>query len=160
MTDVSEIIETTEITGLRNYVAHFSKHSGFYAFLRDNGRSFSITENTFSGPRMEQHMCYKNATELVRTNKKLFYCQGLVSVYGVPIDHAWACNERGEVIEPTLIDKGHIIEYFGIPFSRRYLWNSLRKNITYGLLDVFYNKSALPLLKGEVPNFMAELKAA
>lgn len=128
----------------------------WFQWMLDNGQEFTITKNTFEGPRMEQGQCFKNATELALRNPKYIYCEGKVSIYGVAIDHAWVCDQKGNVIDPTLVDKGddRVAHYFGVPFTTSYLRRSIIKNGYYGLLDGFYARETIrPLLEGKVKRY-------
>lgn len=117
-------------------------------FLLAHGRSFAIGPTTFEGPRMEQGRCFMNATHFSQSRDDLVvYVEGFVSVYGVPIHHAWTATPDGIVIDPT-IDNGdkRIGDYFGVAFAPRYVLQASFKNGVYGLLDLHYNRKTIKAL--------------
>ena len=76
--------------------------------------------NDLGAKRCKVGLCYMNAQSMVvsdhhRKNPRLKYVEGLVTVHGVPIDHAWV-EINGKVADPTPINpqKKFIPEYFGI----------------------------------------------
>lgn len=60
--------------------------------------------------------CFMNAQRLALAglhDRRVQYVEGLVTVHGVPIDHAWI-EFNGKVYDPTLKPKGWEPEYFGV----------------------------------------------
>jgi hypothetical protein len=96
-------------------------------FLLAEGQEFTGQKlPTRYKQRMMKH-CYYNAWSLVRGSKSLRYVEGKVLVRGIPfpIDHAWAIDKAGNVIDPTLQDvlgdgtpNSDGYQYFGIVFNR------------------------------------------
>lgn len=105
-------------------------------FLLDHGKSYAVGPDTFAGPRMTPKECYSNATELVLDRPDdLTYVEGKVLCHGIPIDHAWAVDANGVVMDPTLTDPNRITDYFGVPFRADYVRRAMIVNGYYGLLD-------------------------
>lgn len=131
-----------------------------HKFLLANGQSFETTPHTWDGPRMEQGMCFMNATHMALANESYTYCEGLVTVYGVCIDHAWVIDRNNKVIDPTIVKEPNerIGEYFGVAFDKDYLRKSIQKNNVYGLLGWPYaKKTCVPLFEGKTKKFKAKL---
>jgi len=69
--------------------------------------------------------CFRNAKLLTERSKVLTYCEGFVASADLPliIHHAWAVNQKGEVIDPTLrgfhdlnVSGGERGHYMGVLF--------------------------------------------
>lgn len=122
--------------------------SRLHKFLLANGQAFDTTPTTWDGPRMQQGMCFMNATHMVLEHPDLTYCEGLVTVYGISIDHAWVIDKAGKVIDPTLTKAPgeRLGEYWGVPFKTEYLRKSIYKNGVYGLLGWPYAKKTCETL--------------
>jgi hypothetical protein len=118
-------------------------------FLLDHGVEYRHGPGSFTGRRAEPKACFQNATLLMLEQPDLTYVEGKVSVYGLPIDHAWCVDQNGLVIDPTLVgdsDLSRLGGYFGIPFERDYVLKACKTNKVYGLLDGFYARKTLPKL--------------
>lgn len=125
-------------------------------FILKHGKDYDPGPDTFKGPRMEQGMCYMNCMHRVLESDNLTYVEGYVTVYGIPIQHAWLVDTEGNLIDPTLANdaQSRVGEYFGVPFSQKYVLVSAKKNGYYGLLDPFYNRKTLyPLIEGKTKNW-------
>jgi hypothetical protein len=122
------------------------------AFMLKHGVEYRFGPGSFTGPRAEQGACFKNATLLMLRERHLTYAEGVVGVYGIPIDHAWCVDPDGLVIDPTLdaaISGGgmeRITGYFGVPFRREYVERAIIANGFYGLLDGWHARKTLPKL--------------
>jgi hypothetical protein len=123
------------------------------AFMLAHGRDYTIDPATsFIGPRGEPQMCYANAAQRAFDDPALTYVEGKVSVFGVPVDHAWCVTKGGVVIEttlgPALKDKtfDRITGYYGVPFLTEYLRRAVLRNNVYGLLDIVTARKTLPKL--------------
>jgi hypothetical protein len=116
-------------------------------FMLQYGRPYTISAHTYLGPRDEPKACFKNATHLAIFDSRLTYVEGYISMYGVPIEHAWVVKD-GFVIDPTIKDNkdGRITEYFGVPFITEYVEKACKANGIYGLLDYFYAGKTAPKL--------------
>lgn len=94
-----------------------------------------------------------NATHLACELPHLTYVEGKVTIYGVPIDHAWCVDEEGFVVDNTLDtakdgSMDRISGYFGVPFLTDYVRKASIVNRVYGLLDPYSNDKTLePLVK-------------
>lgn len=116
-------------------------------FMLQYGRTYTITPDTYSGPRGEPKNCYGNATHLATFDSRLTYVEGYTSIHGVPIEHAWLADADGNVIDPTIEGAdGRIGEYFGVPFITEYVRKATRANNVYGVLDYFYANKTAPKL--------------
>ena len=124
-------------------------HMPMIKFLLDHGVEYRHGPGSFTGRRAEPKACFQNATLLMLEQPDLTYVEGKVSVYGLPIDHAWCVDPDGLVIDPTLVgdsDLSRLGGYFGIPFERDYVLKACKTNKVYGLLDGFYARKTLPKL--------------
>ena len=115
-------------------------------FMLNHGRDYVTGPETFAGPREPKGQCYMNATLLALGTDNLTYVEGQISVYGVPIDHAWCINAAGIVIEPTLEPDAKVGDYFGVPFQTDYVRKAIIRNGYYGLLDIMSARKTLPQL--------------
>lgn len=105
---------------LTETISSFAKALGeqsFYAKLLRNGHAGVVSE--FSKREQEElkllkskncklGYCYMNSQTIASrniTNDKLKYIEGLVTVHGIPISHAWL-EYNGKVFDPTVIEKG------------------------------------------------------
>jgi hypothetical protein len=113
-------------------------------FMLKYGRTYRPGPETFSGRRARPQECFRNATNEALSNK-LTYVEGYVSVYGVPIHHAWNVGADGNLIDRTLSGDAHdrVTDYFGVAFSTSYLLEALSLNEHYGLLDGFYSRNTI-----------------
>lgn len=119
----------------------------------DPDKSFEIT------PGVAQE-CFKNATDRALAYENLTYVEGYVTIYGVPISHAWLIDKTGLVLEPTLRPNdavGRIGEYFGIPFDTNYVLKAAVKNKVYGLLDPYYARKTFKRLVEGKDKFLAKV---
>jgi hypothetical protein len=105
----------------------------FYKILLEHGREFTPGVKPKKKGRMKQ--CYKNATSLVfSAPDKLTYCEGFMSVNGLPLQHAWVTDDTGAAIDPTPLSPELELAYFGIPFNTDYLTTTALETKVYGLL--------------------------
>jgi hypothetical protein len=132
--------------------------SKFDLWLAEHGRQYMIDEKTYAGRRMQMKQCFTNASRLVVHDRSLTYCEGYVSVYGVPIHHAWVIDKNDKVRDPTLREDSKIpkCEYFGVAFTLEYVTKSMLINEVYGLLDGYYNRKTIrDLIEGREKNWKA-----
>jgi hypothetical protein len=96
-----------------------------------------------SGRQCNLGECYMNAQRIAvdyLDNPKVQYVEGLVSVHGVPLDHAWI-EYNGKVFDPTLYDKQgnskqsieH--EYFGVTIPKDEIMSHQLKTKVYSPLS-------------------------
>lgn len=101
---------------------------------------------SFEAPKFEIHFCYKNAYELINfikfhshifdnKIKELRYCEGLMTVAGIPIEHAWVrvifTDNTDIYIDPT---KSYVlhesVDDFGdYTVMLEYTWEELIKTL-------------------------------
>jgi len=121
-----------------------------YSKLKEHGRNFNVTKDTYKGKRGTVHQCYRNAGTLASSNKNLTYVEGFTSVCGIPLAHAWVIDKNNNVIDPTI--KGSldnkVEEYFGIPFTQEYLNLTILKTGIWGLIG-HHNKDLVDDLSKE-----------
>lgn len=121
----------------------YSSHADF--LLRE-GRSF--TPQTWAEANKDGEYeqgklreCYKNALELVLQHPDLTYVEGYAYGSILPVQHAWAVDRDGKVIDPTWSrlegDLSEKREYFGVPFSRDYVLHTVLENEVYGVFGDF-----------------------
>jgi hypothetical protein len=115
-------------------------------FLLTYGRDYPVGPDTFAGPRGEQHGCFMNACHRAVFDKRLTYVEGYVTIYGVPVQHAWCVDADGFVVETTITNKGQVGDYYGVPFNTDYVEKAAKTNGIYGLLDYFYSGKTAPKL--------------
>jgi len=114
-------------------------------FMLTHGHAYNFGPHTFKGPRQEANNCYGNALHTAM-DKGLTYVEGKVLVHGVPIDHAWCVDADGFVVDPTIVYKGQVTEYFGVPFLTKYAARAVARNGIYGLLDIVFADQTAPKL--------------
>ena len=139
---------------LKRHVAAMARVWGnpMHRFLLDHGRDYPTGPHSFSMPRGKPQACYQNSTHLALDLPHLTYVEGYVTVYGVPINHAWCIDEEGVVVDVTIdraISGGgtaRIGEYFGVPFRADYVRKAAILNAHYGLLDPYYNRKTVTKL--------------
>lgn len=151
----SKDIEVKSFAEYLDARSRFTK-SKYDAWIVEHGREYQIDEDTYFGRRMRRRECFANASRLAMEDHSLTYCEGYVSVFGVPIHHAWVINTHDKVRDPTLKKdpKIPVREYFGVAFSTDYVMKSLLINDTYGLLDGFYSqKTFIPLINGHTKDW-------
>ncbi|KWA83942.1 hypothetical protein WL29_21485 [Burkholderia ubonensis] len=85
-------------------------------------------------PRGPQRQCYENAGTLVLRQPELSYVEGYACPPGlIPVHHAWCVDAHGRVIDNTLSDPANSL-YFGVPFTRDLLWETISDTKHWGLL--------------------------
>jgi uncharacterized protein len=125
-----------DIKSYLNLVSELSRNNRFVGSLplTESGSQFLVDEKTYAGPHGKPHQCYKNAADAAMTNPgKYTYVEGLVTVHGVPIEHAWVVDRQGRVVDPTIKDPTGISAYYGVPIKHEYLLKTLLKNKVYGM---------------------------
>lgn len=121
------------------------------AFILEHGKFYELGPHTFKGRRRAQGMCYMNATRVAIENRSMTYVEGVVTVYGVPIDHAWNVDPEGNTVDTTIRDAEdcRMADYFGVAFSTEYVLAASLKNRVYGLLGYNSRKTIPDLLSGK-----------
>ena len=143
---MSDTIEDP-IIGMR---AHFEMRRTAFGknlytdFMLAHGVGYLPGQNTFVGPRQEQHNCFGNALHTA-IDGEFGYVEGVVFVHGVPLDHAWCIDGDGNVIDPTTTGNG-IVGYYGVPLKTDYVRRAVLMNGVYGVLDWYYAGKTAPKL--------------
>lgn len=131
-----------------NYPKDF-KYCCFEEFVLENGNFFSNIKKPNWVKRGEIKNCFSNCfIEATRHPYDLTYCEGY-AMGVIPVHHAWLLY-NGKVIDPTW-DGRDIIndksEYFGVPFSNKYILKVAIETGYYGVIDNFTQN--YPLLRGQ-----------
>lgn len=93
---VNQMLEYSDKTN-SNYSKWFYKKGQFF-----NKINTSESDQLCKLFRSELKMCYINCAKICLLTEKYDYYEGYVSVYGVPLQHAFLVNKKGEVVDPTL----------------------------------------------------------
>ena len=126
--------------------AAFGPHA-FNDFMLEYGREYAVGPDTFKGPRGEPKNCFGNATHLATESPRLTYVEGVVSIHGVPLAHAWCVDANDIVVDPTIDNNnGRVRGYYGVPFLTDYVRRAVLLNNYYGLLDPFVARATAPKL--------------
>lgn len=104
-------------------------------YLRRHGQEWTAQPLPDEYERAEPQQCFTNATQLVVANDDLRYCEGYLHRpgSGFAFLHAWAVDEDGMVIDPT-IDNPEECRYWGVAYETdEYLAHIVDKKF-YGVL--------------------------
>jgi len=118
------------------------KYRSMYHFLIENGQFFrDPKEKKFHYKKKE---CYYNTYKMVSENPELKYVEGFAMSI-IPIEHAWAVDPKGYVVDPTWDDGS---AYFGVVFPIVYVIRLMfSKGFVGPVIDNWEQK--WPLLTGE-----------
>jgi len=127
-----------------------SAMSGMIAKIRDNDNRFKSQEQFVlefgrhwepmplpdEFEAMEPKQCFGNAFNLVLANRDLTYVEGygISNSVPIPIQHAWAVDKSGNVVDPTWANPEER-SYFGIPFKFDFVRDTVIEKETYGVID-------------------------
>ena len=125
------------------------------SFMLEYGREWKADLSSLHGD-MPQRLCFMNATNKMHDHQGLTYVEGYAVHCGLPMEHAWCVDSNGKVIDPTwkpTYQSGEAvpveaIEYFGIPFKRKYVTRTIITRGYYGVLD--NPQEHFPLYRGLV----------
>jgi hypothetical protein len=142
----------------------FGEHSGIWGKLAKYGRESKPGEFTDeekkelkglvrSAGKCKLGYCYMNAQQIAVdavNNPKVKYMEGLVTVHGVPIDHAWI-EFNGKTFDPTIADENWKMkqgsvprgEYFGIEVPKEEIAKNWLRAKTYSPLSHSVDNEAL-----------------
>jgi hypothetical protein len=124
--------------GLKQYIGMVAGMHGdspnAYKMLLEHGHAYEVDDKSFIGGKPQQ--CYRNATMAVWADPSLTYVEGFVGVHGVPIAHAWTTDATGKVRDVTLgkSSKDIVTGYYGVPFKKDFLSETLLRSKVYGIL--------------------------
>ena len=126
--------ETTENfpKGFGHWTALYRKgHAGVLAPFTKEERKF--LRKMAKGFRCKMGLCYMNAQTIATRamgDPDVKYIEGLVTVHGVPIDHAWV-EYKGKVFDPTSYTKNFKLkqnwpegEYYGMEVPKDLIWKN------------------------------------
>lgn len=109
--------------------------------LKQHGKAFPRTAFDYAYPTKDwTGRCYDQAMWLANLCC-LTYCEGIMLARTpqglLAMPHAWCCNERGEVLDPTAHKvQGNLnLTYIGIPIRKEYHEAWQAQYGFYGLLD-------------------------
>jgi predicted ABC-type ATPase len=119
----------------------------------DNGVQFRVTPQTFKGKRYTAKLCYMNAAKIAMSNPDRTYVEGFITLHGVPIQHAWTVDKKGNVFDTTIKESKDIQGYFGVPFETDYVAKTALKTKVWGIIshtnrDLFDANSLAGIVKG------------
>lgn len=99
------------------------------------GKAYKPQELPSNYKRARTKECFKNAWDLVDNNDELTYVEGyaLLDFIDLPIQHAWAIDRNGNVIDNTWSKAG--TSYIGIPFNGNFVREVLVETGVYGILS-------------------------
>jgi hypothetical protein len=77
-----------------------------------------------------------NAGRLALDDWNMVYVEGKITVFGVPIDHAWNVHRvTGDMVDVTLTGEvTRAANYFGVPFKTAYLRKTIMRTGVWGLI--------------------------
>lgn len=144
----------------RNCFAGENPPPSLARFLLAHGQPYQPDAATYKGRRRAKHQCFKNAGEAALYGPHT-YVEGYISVYGVPMLHAWLVSDEGRLIDPTLRplmgkpdkpgEPPPVREYFGVAFRREYIERVvICENKVWGILGL-YRPSLIRLITGSEP---------
>ena len=116
-------------------------------FVLKHGKHYPARKTVENVPSSTPKECFKNALELAWSSIEYTYCEGFISVHGVPIQHAWCVNKNGLVVDPTIQTPKSDYEYFGVCFNTEFVTKSVLKRKRYGIID--NPEQRFPLLQGK-----------
>ena len=121
------------------------KYYCFEEYVLHNGKVYKPKKLLKKYRRGKLKECFTNAFFLAqRWQDELTYVEGY-ALSIIPILHAWCVDNKGNVIDNTWEEPGH--SYFGVPFKWQYVFDTVLKKGTYGVIDNFEQR--FPLLKGD-----------
>jgi len=85
--------------------------------------------------------CFMNAFNKMLNDDNMIYCEGF-ALSIIPTMHAWCCDKKGNVFDPTWTDG---VDYIGIPFKKQFVIKTVVEREYYGIIDNWQNK--WPLIK-------------
>lgn len=127
---------------LENYVQHLAQIGHFALlekFVLKHGKDGIPVIGTHAKrfPRGETGLCYMNATLLVQRVPALTYCEGFAvkPSIRIAIQHAWAIDGEGRVIDTTWGQDELDVSYLGVSIDTQTLIDECLRTGVYGVLD-------------------------
>jgi len=113
-------------------------------FVLTNGKQYDYAMSGVKKGRMK--LCFMNTYRLIQKDPSLTYVEGYAQTKNLPLSvlHAWAVDKNGVVHDPTWDDG---TSYFGVPFSRDFVEETILSKGTYGVIDNY--EQDFPLLSGK-----------
>lgn len=143
--NVISYLKTMDVFKRKNNMIIEDGYNTIESFLLKEGRIFKPQPLPSKYRKMPKKNCFGNAFNLVMDNSDLIYVEGYADCkIGIPVQHAWAVDQEGNVIDPTWDDG---LEYFGVPFDRKYIISVILDNNYYGVIDNY--SSHWPLITGK-----------
>jgi hypothetical protein len=119
------------------------------AFLEKHGVFCNSQPRPSKYKKLPNKQCFKNAYKMAeRYPKDLIYVEGM-SVYVVPVEHAWLIDYDGNVVDPTGDIPG--TDYLGIPMKLSFVRVAI---LTRGYYGVFDEVGKSPIYKTPPPDFL------
>src|SRR5713101_3104193 len=128
--------------GLANYLGMVAQaqsrnntRQGTAGFVLANGKQYNVTAESFSGKKDKANLCYMNAGRIALNNSSRTYVEGFITVHGVPIQHAWTVDAKGNVFDSTLKHGDKIEGFFGVPFTQEYVGKTALETGVWGIIS-------------------------
>lgn len=145
----------TAMTGVEVLTKYFelaaSCGSTAHEFMAEHGRVFEHDSETYQRfvPGKPKD-CYANAGRMALLgDDSLVYVEGYILFLGLPIQHAWLWEpETGRIYDPTLTDGEDVTLYFGVPFKREYLRETVLRTKVWGIFHNANRASVASLIGG------------
>jgi hypothetical protein len=153
---------------LKDQISGGNAPLNFERWLLEHGEAMGPNIKRPKGVRlMQKKQCYGNSARSVMhydvDPTEWFYCEGYAvsETLGLPLEHAWLANRKGEVIDRTWRKETGECAYYGIPFTPAYLLRTLSRTGYFGLFaptGVTYNDQLM--LKDDPADYRAWEKKA
>jgi len=118
-----------------------------YQYFKDNYKEFQVKDGT---PKMAKKQCFTNAALVAKTKQSARYVEGWMTIYGVPIQHAWNV-EGNQAYDYTFVDPQKS-SYFGIEIPEKLLEMTINHKgwtMSTGVLDAMRYFTSAELKKAK-----------
>ena len=123
------------------------KYGSAEEFVLKNGQPFKSVPVPADMICGEMKMCFQNASTASGPHTGYQYAEGYALKPGlIPMNHAWLVDDDDNAIDITW-EYDPDTAYYGIIFPHDYLWETLEKKKTYGIIDNY--EMNFPLLQGK-----------
>lgn len=128
-------------------------YAGPASYVLANGREFTGRPLPRGIKRGTPKQCFKNATDLVLMHPTWHYVEGYVWSVTCPIgiEHAWAIDEQGEVVDNTLRATEQS-NYFGVVYDRDTYLRYVARTSYYGVMGGDYRAAIEVVKTGSLPD--------